>query len=93
MAKVKSSLMSRIRDVLMQDWDPIGIKDLPEKYRLAAADEYDSYIGGVLRMIEARKPESEISDFLHDIEVREIGVRGNRGACDKAARALTAMEG
>ena len=31
-----------IRGVLMAEWDPIGVSDIPE-----AADEYDSYIGGV----------------------------------------------
>jgi hypothetical protein len=31
--------LRRIRSVLMDDWDPIGVQGVPE-----AADEYDSYV-------------------------------------------------
>ncbi len=30
----------------MSEWDPIGVKDLPE-----AADEYDGYLGDVYALI------------------------------------------
>jgi hypothetical protein len=35
-------VMQAIRDVLMRDWDPIGVAAIPE-----AAEEYDSYIASV----------------------------------------------
>jgi hypothetical protein len=35
-------IQESIRLVLLRDWDPIGVQDVPE-----AQDEYDSYVGGV----------------------------------------------
>ena len=53
-----------IRRVLMAEWDPIGISDIPE-----AADEYDSYIGGVYELLERGVSEANIRDYLRNIEV------------------------
>jgi len=33
---------ARVREILMRDWDPIGVSRVPE-----AADEYDRYVGKV----------------------------------------------
>jgi hypothetical protein len=33
---------ARVREILMREWDPIGVAGSPE-----AADEYDSYVGKV----------------------------------------------
>jgi hypothetical protein len=33
---------ARVREVLMRDWDPIGVAGIAE-----AADEYDGYVGTV----------------------------------------------
>jgi hypothetical protein len=40
-----------IRHVLMDVWDPIGIKDEPK-----AQDEYDSYLGGVYGLLVGGLP-------------------------------------
>jgi len=53
-----------IRSVLMAEWDPIGVSDIPE-----AADEYDSYIGGVYELLERGASEASICDYLRNIEV------------------------
>ena len=37
---------SKIRGILMGEWDPIGVNDV------AAADEYDSYINGIYDLLE-----------------------------------------
>lgn len=37
-------ITQRIREILIRDWDPIGVPDLP-------ADEYDMYIGGIYGLI------------------------------------------
>ena len=39
---------SGIRRLLMEEWDPIGVKGIPE-----AADEYDSYRGAVAGMLRS----------------------------------------
>jgi hypothetical protein len=53
-----------IRRVLMAGWDPIGVSDVPE-----AADEYDSYIGGVYELLERGASVANICDYLRNIEV------------------------
>jgi hypothetical protein len=35
-----------IRQILVKEWDPIGIKDEPR-----AQDEYDNYVGGVFNLL------------------------------------------
>ena len=33
------TLHQKVKNILMQDWDPIGVQAIPE-----AQDEYDSYV-------------------------------------------------
>ena len=54
----------RIRRILIAEWDPVGVSDLPE-----AADEYDSYIGGVHELLERGATEADIGSYLREIEV------------------------
>ena len=39
-------VQNAIREVLIREWDPIHIQDVPE-----AQDEYDGYVGGVYRLL------------------------------------------
>jgi hypothetical protein len=80
--------ISAVRRILLGDWDPIGVQNLPDKYRQATTDEYDSYIGPVIGMLVAGKSKTEIADFLHDTEIRNIGIRRDRGAADATAEKL-----
>jgi hypothetical protein len=56
-----------IRRVLMAEWAPIGVSDIPE-----AADEYDSYIGGVYELLERGASAVNICDYLRNIEVDQM---------------------
>jgi len=58
-----------IRDILLRDWDPIGINDVPE-----AQDEYDSYVGGVYRLLASHSSADEIIDHLITIESQTMGL-------------------
>jgi len=61
-------IQTEIRSVLMADWDPINVKDEP-----MAADEYDSYIGGVYGLLMRNASDEEISDHLREIEIKSMG--------------------
>lgn len=63
-------IQERIRQVLLQDWDPIGVQDVPE-----AQDEYDSYVGGVYRLLASGASTQEIADHLWHIEDEVMGLR------------------
>jgi hypothetical protein len=53
----------------MDEWDPIGVKDVPE-----AADEYDSYLGDIYGLIGRDASIAEISDYLCSVEVNRMGI-------------------
>jgi hypothetical protein len=68
--KEKSRAIRRqIRGVLMEVWDPIGVKGIPE-----AADEYDSYIGDFYEMLVTPRPRQEIIDRLEYLEGDHMGL-------------------
>jgi hypothetical protein len=60
---------SQIRAILMAEWDPIGVNDVPE-----AADEYDSYISGVYELLEHGASEESIRAYLREIEIQSMGM-------------------
>ncbi|MDI1241041.1 MAG: hypothetical protein PSX80_03865 [bacterium] len=57
-----------IRRILFDDWDPIGINDM------APPDEYDSYIGGIYRLIASRADAKTIEDHLRNLEITKMEV-------------------
>jgi len=52
-------IRSEIRRVLLEVWDPIGIKDEPK-----AQDEYDMYLGEVFELLTQQKSDNQIADYL-----------------------------
>jgi hypothetical protein len=65
-------LTDKVRTILLNDWDPIGVAGIPE-----AADEYDRYAAPIERMIAAGSPISELAEHLVGIEVDMMGLGGN----------------
>jgi hypothetical protein len=72
-----------IRQVLLRDWDPIGVGDIPE-----AQDEYDSYIGQIYGMLIRRQPRQKLVDFLWWAETVNMGLYGNRQRTERVADML-----
>ncbi len=70
-------IQEAIRHVLLHEWDPLGVSQCPE-----AQDEYDSYVGGVYRLLASGAAVAEIDQHLRDIEVRLMGLCG---ATDRSA--------
>jgi hypothetical protein len=56
-----------IRHVLMDVWDPIGIKD-----ERNAQDEYDSYLGGVYELLVSGAADEDIADHLWRIATERM---------------------
>ena len=61
-------IKGEIREILMRDWDPIGVKDEP-----IAKDEYDMYLGGIYELLKSEAPLELISDHLREIEIKRMG--------------------
>lgn len=82
MRNVKS-IAHDIRRVLMQNWDPVGIAEVPE-----AHDEYDSYVPVLERKIEQLRSADDIARFLLSAE-QDMGIELNPvRALDVAERLL-----
>lgn len=73
-------LYRKIQNILLKEWDPIGIQEIPE-----AQDEYDSYIGSIYNLINSRKSASEIFEYLWNIEIKYMGLCGNKKHTEASA--------
>lgn len=63
----------QIGEVLLHDWDPIGVADVPE-----AQDEYRGYIRGIYDVaVEARSVRA-VAEHLVKIERGHMGLSGWR---------------
>ena len=88
--KRAKAIQESIRQVLLNQWDPIGVNDIPE-----AQDEYDGYVGGVYRLLASGASEEEIVQHLFRIEVETMGlgpVRPNSDYSRKVAQTLLRLK-
>lgn len=76
-------LQRAIREGLLQDWDPIGVRGIPE-----AHDEYYGYIGRIYELLNLGASLEEIFKFLWWLETEHMGLRGDRSATERFARWL-----
>jgi len=80
-------IQEAIRHVLLHDWDPIGVRDVAE-----AQYEYDSYVGGVYRLMYSGASELQVIELLCDIE-HGLGLTpGDRSKSTSVARKLCALD-
>lgn len=81
-------LTSSIREILLSEWDPIGVSNIPE-----AADEYDTYANIVMSMLLNQDASVEdIARYLYKVATEQMALSypGLSERCDKAARAVAA---
>ena len=64
--KWAAKVQDAIRQVLFNDWDPIGINDCAPK------DEYDAYIGGIYRQLVSGRTEDELCEHLRQLEIIQM---------------------
>jgi len=78
------ALTSLVRNALLNEWDPIGVKGIPE-----AVDEYDGYVAKVCELVTAGNKQKLI-DHLWWIETERMGLTGDRKATEGFAERLLA---
>lgn len=66
---MKNNIVSEIRSVLINEWDPVGIGDNSN-----LSDEYDGYIGSIMKILMQKLSVEEIVSFLKRIEHVEMGI-------------------
>jgi hypothetical protein len=72
-----------IRHVLMDVWDPIGVKDEPN-----AQDEYDGYLGGVYELLVSGASDEHIEDHLLLIVNERMGLSAKKSDMANTVKAL-----
>lgn len=77
---------SRVRTVLLRDWDPIGVADEP-----AAQDEYDVYAKEVARLIRSGVSAAGVANYLAAAEGERMGLPVDPSRADRVARQLVAL--
>ena len=75
---------SRMRDLIMRQWDPIGVKKIPE-----AADEYDGYVAELLELVSLHTSAQALFEHLWRIETEYMGLPGKEGATRRFAEILS----
>ena len=75
-----------ISQVLLKEWDPIGVSEIDE-----AQDEYDAYVPGVHKLLIHRCTSQELFDYLWQIETEHMGLCGNRGHTEEIAKRLIGL--
>ena len=71
-ARRAREIQRQIGDVLLRNWDPLGVRDR-EEWRAEHADEYDAYVGPVYRLLVAGASAREIAEHLVQVETRVLG--------------------
>jgi hypothetical protein len=80
-------IQDRIHAILLHDWDPIEVANEP-----LAQSEYDSYVGGVYRLLASGTSEQEIVAHLRKIETEGLGLsRADWSTLIPVARKLKAL--
>jgi len=77
------ALQKAIQKILIDEWDPIGVGDIPE-----AEDEYDSYVPEIYKMLISRKPKHEMFEYLWWLETEHMGLTGDRQRTEMFAERL-----
>lgn len=75
-----------IKQILFEDWDPIGVNAVPE-----AQDEYDSYVRGIYHRLIHRVPKHELFDYLWEVENNHMGLYGNRARTETVVEKLVRL--
>ena len=72
-----------LADILMQNWDPIGISDEP-----LAHDEYKPYVAMILALLKASASVDMIASKLLEIERTQMGLAGDVNRAQNVAALL-----
>ena len=72
MTSSTASLEAAIKRLLLEEWDPIGVKNFPE-----AQNEYDSYVEGICNLLKNGASTDDIFKYLDWIELDRMGLDRN----------------
>lgn len=90
-SKVK---LSRLREIGWSQWDPIGLSQMGDDHWKdggPCADEYDSYLLGVVGRLRRVGPASDAVSYLEEIEIDHMGGGRNSTTRSRAEATVAAI--
>jgi hypothetical protein len=86
MSDPSTSYDQQIKDIFNQNWNPIGLEDLPQ-------DEYDSYVGPIVSMIQSQDSSEEaVAQKLYEFETQHMGLTGDIAKCREIAEKIWVLQ-
>jgi hypothetical protein len=84
-----SDLLKGVRDILFQDWDPIGVNDQP-----LCQNEYDSYAPSICRLLREGANEDKLVNHLERLQKTSMGLSVTDAERDRkvASRLLSLLQ-
>lgn len=76
-----------VRRVIMQVWDPIGVRDEPN-----AQDEYDGYLGKVYELLVGSSSDERIAQYLCSVVTERMALRATVGGMADTVTALRRIQ-
>jgi hypothetical protein len=76
-----------IRAVLLEDWDPCFVRDVPE-----AQDEYDSYELQIYGMLRNGTSEERLAEYLYRVETEQMASTAQKPVLLRVAQKLFAID-
>lgn len=86
--------LSRLREIGWSQWDPIGLSQMGDDHWKdggPCADEYDSYLLGVVGRLRRGEPTSEAVSYLEQIEIEHMGGGRNSTTRQRAEATVAAI--
>jgi hypothetical protein len=80
------NLTEAVRMLLLTDWDPIGIRDVPQ-----AQDEYDEYAPGIAELLRSGCDADRIAAYLLQIETKAMRLSPDPARAQRAALNLMSL--
>ena len=76
-------LYKRCDEILHYLWDPIGVRGIP-----GARDEYESYLPQVFKLVLEGSSDSDVTEYLLQIEENSMGLSPKREHAETTAQQL-----
>lgn len=94
MSELPKVKLSRLREIGWSQWDPIGLSQMGDddwKNGGPCADEYDSYLLGVVGRLRRGEPAPDAVSYLEDIEIDHMGCGRNSTTRSRAEATVAAI--
>lgn len=76
----------KVKEILMNDWDPIGIKSNPN-----AKAEYDTFALRIIGMLYNGANESQIREYLNQVTSKELDLAINDEVSRRVSKKLVEL--